>query len=742
MKKETISTFNEGLNYDLNPLTTPDNLLTDCINGTFVTFNGDELALQTDLGNKPLTKLSDGFYPIGIKEYGGVIYIVSAKKPDFEPVEFSNSNTYNKGRVVYVLIGGVKTYYESLENNNSYSPEIGTNEYWLYVGGETEFINKYGKIEFGSYPSINGNESSEELDGIDYAFDSAENPLDLLEKPKLILKDFRAGAYIKFNEVVPESELELISYNSYSYSDAFGTMIRENTVRKIYKVSILQKISNSFRDLTEEIWTQYARFLRYTENLENFNLTGHSRSWLIDKDFKFYCPDNFSGDLFIVTRLEPLNKFAVNYVNAEKGKTTIKLDFKIVYENESSWNPQSCPLSVNILISLGNIENDRALSFTKTINSEGIATIDLPLSYSGKTVNYTVRPVFTYDTCTVVPYEELPLDFVLTHSVFGTKSVIFSTYGYKLLEDYSSAECEGTAQTFKSFNVVDRNNNYIGPDWESSEKAYKFCLLGSDEAEVSESEETLLGTYEISEHGNPYRIVLTSAFQEFSSFFVTELQTKNAKIFDSDECTFFKLTISTNKLLINSDYSVECPFEVFQKNDLITLQHIITENVYICYVKKNIEFHIKPTSKAISFGFDPDVIYYYSSSIAEDTVLNYAMVTNIFKIVNISDEIPDTFDYSLSVNMNTLNFGNTPIAASSYSLSWKNPDSGPLLTPVELAPNYSDYFLENYDLPNAVFVIKFNAGLSSTVDYCNLGTLNVDYVVKQNNHIFRKTHNR
>ena len=32
-------------------MTTPNNVLTDCINGTFVTFNGDELALQNDAGN-------------------------------------------------------------------------------------------------------------------------------------------------------------------------------------------------------------------------------------------------------------------------------------------------------------------------------------------------------------------------------------------------------------------------------------------------------------------------------------------------------------------------------------------------------------------------------------------------------------------------------------------------------------------------------------------------------------------
>ena len=41
MKQEAANTFSEGLNYDLNPTTTPNNVLTDCVNGTFLTFNGE-----------------------------------------------------------------------------------------------------------------------------------------------------------------------------------------------------------------------------------------------------------------------------------------------------------------------------------------------------------------------------------------------------------------------------------------------------------------------------------------------------------------------------------------------------------------------------------------------------------------------------------------------------------------------------------------------------------------------------
>ena len=114
MKKETINVFDGGLNKDLNPVVTPNNILTDNLNGTFLTYNGDELSLQNDSGNTRIpvegtgdsVKLSDGFYPLGIKEYGGVLYIVSGKKginSSLDEIEFGSypSPKDNKQQTFY-----------------------------------------------------------------------------------------------------------------------------------------------------------------------------------------------------------------------------------------------------------------------------------------------------------------------------------------------------------------------------------------------------------------------------------------------------------------------------------------------------------------------------------------------------------------------------------------------------------------------------------------------------------------
>lgn len=82
MRKEAINTFGGGLIMDLHPLTTPSSVLTNCLNGTIITYNGNEFVLQNDMGNGEVhtAYLDKGYVPVGMKEHGGIIY-VSAHNP-------------------------------------------------------------------------------------------------------------------------------------------------------------------------------------------------------------------------------------------------------------------------------------------------------------------------------------------------------------------------------------------------------------------------------------------------------------------------------------------------------------------------------------------------------------------------------------------------------------------------------------------------------------------------------------
>ena len=75
----STNTFSEGLVMDFAPETTKSNCLTNALNATLVTMNGNELQLQNDMGNGKVYKaaLPAGYVPLGTTELGGIIYIVS-----------------------------------------------------------------------------------------------------------------------------------------------------------------------------------------------------------------------------------------------------------------------------------------------------------------------------------------------------------------------------------------------------------------------------------------------------------------------------------------------------------------------------------------------------------------------------------------------------------------------------------------------------------------------------------------
>lgn len=78
-RQECNNIFSDGLIMDLNPINTPKSVLTDCLNGTYITYNGNEFVLQNDMGNYKLKncKLPTNFIPVGVKGYGDILYIVS-----------------------------------------------------------------------------------------------------------------------------------------------------------------------------------------------------------------------------------------------------------------------------------------------------------------------------------------------------------------------------------------------------------------------------------------------------------------------------------------------------------------------------------------------------------------------------------------------------------------------------------------------------------------------------------------
>lgn len=77
--KKATNKFTKGLVMDFSPENTKNEVLTNALNATLLTFNGNELSLQNDMGNARVESafLPEGYIPVGTCEYGGIIYIVS-----------------------------------------------------------------------------------------------------------------------------------------------------------------------------------------------------------------------------------------------------------------------------------------------------------------------------------------------------------------------------------------------------------------------------------------------------------------------------------------------------------------------------------------------------------------------------------------------------------------------------------------------------------------------------------------
>lgn len=131
LRQTQANTFSDGLNMDLHPLTTPNTILTDCVNGTMITYNDNEFVLQNERGNNKIkigdndhVKLSEGFIPVGMKEHNGILYIVS-HNPQTKQSEIGTFPSPNKQQEHGVTItfngdGEYKANYNSFDQSIIY----------------------------------------------------------------------------------------------------------------------------------------------------------------------------------------------------------------------------------------------------------------------------------------------------------------------------------------------------------------------------------------------------------------------------------------------------------------------------------------------------------------------------------------------------------------------------------------------------------------------------------------------
>lgn len=79
MRQQEANQFDKGMSLDTNAIAMDNHTLSGALNATMITMNGNELVLQNDMGNAKVESayLPTGFVPVGMQEFGGIVYVAS-----------------------------------------------------------------------------------------------------------------------------------------------------------------------------------------------------------------------------------------------------------------------------------------------------------------------------------------------------------------------------------------------------------------------------------------------------------------------------------------------------------------------------------------------------------------------------------------------------------------------------------------------------------------------------------------
>lgn len=360
-KQETVNTFSDGLILDLNPLSMPNTAVTNCLNGTLLTYNGNENMLQNDMGNTRIetAMLPTGYIPLGSTSFGGIIYIVS-----YNPVEkkcqigsfpspernLSKDELGDESQAVINL----KNFVEKSENSDSDSTS------WQFINENNIITNYYQKVNLLKTPIYPG------------------------DKYKIFSDNL--------NSFADNKGLEYVSAY-YNNEDNEDNNYDINLYPHYLKISVISTLSDGkIIDLTNNsVWTTSPNggkpFYIYLGDLRQSKegkLNLDEYRGLVGSNYDTYVAKS-SGQLGILAKLEVPTSFSVGY-------DVLIDDTKQNEENESSKPVLSSRLrekNIDFYFYL-NWANDNEGDHKNRVNPQGVI-YEMPKVVGNKIISYDIK---------------------------------------------------------------------------------------------------------------------------------------------------------------------------------------------------------------------------------------------------------------------------------------------------------------------------------------------------------------
>lgn len=352
MVQESTNTFSDGLISDLSSLTTPNTVLTDALNATLLTFNGNELVLQNDMGNTKImvpgteldpeyVQLPEGFIPLGMKEHGGVLYIVSTNGQQIEIGSFPSLPEGDNEEILIHIIDDIK------------------------LGDDGVDLNKNFIIS---------------------------DKLNSGEKFLIVLNTENLGTISEFNGIKKYYKPKLLSIEKGIETDITNTLK-------------LQKKYNSSNGLleTSKHWFLSLNDTEYT-NFNDENYIFNKNNYITNAEYQIFKPKK-GGTLALRFELETINSFTLE--NLEIVGNDLKFDFKIfgdslIKPNKIKLDYSFIDISTGIQSSIDTI-NNTSIDFTLNGTPTSIATPFILVPLANPTLNLNRLIEFTA-TCENTTY--------------------------------------------------------------------------------------------------------------------------------------------------------------------------------------------------------------------------------------------------------------------------------------------------------------------------------------------------
>lgn len=377
--RKATNRFTKGLVMDFSPENTKNEVLTHALNATLLTFNGNELSLQNDMGNARVETayLPEGYMPVGTCEYGGIIYIVSYNPLEDKsqigcfPSPERNMSSDELGLENKSI--SRRSFQNSLTENGEFIPDGTINNTSQYVLLRNDNLNPGDKFLICSNKEILNERLSDLLVKPDENSEYIPVSHPVLALNVVSIED--SGKIIYLNSDIRQYEV-LNTYTPDGETDSITTT---------YKYHILGDAAKSGSDFNQAAID--------IDNYRNVLSSGYSV-------FK----SKTSGKLAILAELITIDSYSVTHELRPKRKiledgseVVLEGNFDVIIHTEVT--PQVTPDNYNTVPKLQYYYLKRSQGYVQTAGTSGVTSIpmfneSIDEDTGNVTIEKTINPAF------------------------------------------------------------------------------------------------------------------------------------------------------------------------------------------------------------------------------------------------------------------------------------------------------------------------------------------------------------